>query len=248
MTGAAQDWEGCLNARDVGGLPITGGGRTACNSLFRADSLGHLTTAGIDAVRRCGVSRIVDLRYAGEGLPDAAHAAPHPFGGEEAYRAIPMFDPRVRGLDPELLLNGSTGEIYCASVDVNAKRIVAAISAIAAAPPGAVLVHCVAGKDRTGIVVALVLAAIGVEHQAIAEDYAASAEHLASRFAYELASEPDSFRRKLLQRRHATDPETMLTLLQHLDQRYGGATSYCSLHDVNDDLLSALRTRLIESA
>lgn len=242
------EWQGCLNARDVGGLPVVGGGRVRWNALLRADSLGHLTPGGVEAVRRCGVSRIIDLRYVGEGQPDAPHAAPHPFAPEEIYRCIPLFNPELPGIDPQLLAelraNGTTGEIYCASADHNGPRIAAAVSAIATAPSGAVVVHCAEGKDRTGIVIAVALAVAGVEHQQIAEDYAASAENLASRYAEELAAEADPGARNMLQRMHATDPETMLSLLDHLERRYGGVASYVRSNGVDDRQLIALRSRL----
>ena len=105
--------------------------------------------------------------------------------------------------------------------------------------------HCAAGKDRTGIVVALALAVAAVAHQVIAADYAASAGHLASRFADELVAEPDPERRQVLQRRQATDPQTLLTLLDHLESRYGGAAAYLRFHGVDDDQQVALRMRLI---
>ncbi len=107
------------------------------------------------------------------------------------------------------------------------------------------MVHCAEGKDRTGIVIALALAIAGVEHDQIAEDYAASAGYLAPRLSAALAAEVDPAARKRLQRGHATDPGTILTLLDHLESRYGGAASYLGIHGVQDAQLSALRTRLI---
>lgn len=59
-----------------------------------------------------------------------------------------MFDPSVEDIDPMILANGSTAEIYCASADHHGSRIAAAVPAIATAPPGPVLVRCAAGKDR----------------------------------------------------------------------------------------------------
>jgi len=95
-----------------------------------------------------------------------------------------MYDPAVVDVDPELLATGAPAEIYCASADHNGVRIANAVTAIASAPPDP-LSCTVAGKDRTGIVVALAHAVAGVGNEAIA-DCAASAGHLASRFADEL--------------------------------------------------------------
>lgn len=192
-----------------------------------------------------GVARIIDLRYPDEGLPRAGQLPAHPFADDpNVYRSIPMYDPAVVDVDPELLATGAPAEIYCASADHNGVRIANAVTAIASAPPGPVVVHCVAGKDRTGIVVAVALAVGGVSHQDIAEDYAASAMLLASRLAHALATEADPGRRETLPRWQATEPETMLTLLRHLDRRYGGAGPYLKSHGVDDAQLSALRERL----
>lgn len=237
------NWEGCLNARDVGGLPVVGGGQTRWNSLLRADSLGHLTWSGLEAVRSRSVSRIIDLRYPGEGNPDPATAS-HPFAQDGIYHPIPMFDPAVADIDPALLRNGTIAEVYCVSADHNGSRIASAIAAIASAPSGPVVVHCAAGKDRTGIVVALALRIAGVGLADIAADYAATARLLAPRLAVTLAKEPDPDRREFIQRWHATEPETMLALLGHIDRRYAGAGPYLQSHGVDDAQLSALRDRL----
>jgi len=139
-----------------------------------------------------GVAGIIDLRYPDEGLPRAGQLPAHPFADDpNVYRSIPMYDPAVVDVDPELLATGAPAEIYCASADHNGVRIANAVTAIASAPPGPGVVHCVAGNDRTGIVVALAHAVAGVGNEAIA-DCAASAGHLASRFADELARESDA--------------------------------------------------------
>lgn len=108
--------------------------------------------------------------------------------------------------------------------------------------------HCAEGKDRTGIVIALALAIAGVEHHQIAEDYAASAGHLASRYAAALTAEADPDARRIMQRGQATDSTTMLTFLDHLESQYGGADSYLGTHGVEDAELAALRARLVTSA
>jgi len=193
-------------------------------------------------------SRIIDLRFLGEGQPDAPHAAPHPFVNEEIYRCIPLFDPGVLGIEPQLLAElratGTTGEIYCASADHNGPRIAAAVAAIVSAPSGPVGVHCAEGKDRTGIVIALALAIAGVDRHQIAEDYAASAGHLASRFSAALSAEADPDARKMMRRGQATEPATMLTLLDHLESRYAGAASYLRSNGVDEHQLVALHSRL----
>ncbi len=237
-------WEGCLNARDVGGLPVTDGGHIRRNSLLRSDSLGYLSPSGVETVRRHGVSAIIDLRSPGEGSSAEASAVPHPFAEDSTYHSIPMFVPRAENLDPELLANATTAELYCAIVDRYGQRIGAAVAAIALAPPGPVVVHCADGKDRTGIVVAVVLSTLGVSNADIAEDYAESERRLATRLARLLAAESDMGIRALIQRHWPTAADTMVRLLEHVDQEYGGAAAYLRTHGVDDNALCILRDRL----
>lgn len=237
-------WEGCLNSRDVGGLPVAGGGHIRWNSLIRTDNLGYLNASGIETVRAHGVSRIIDLRFPGESAAGAAEVGPHPFIDGGIYCSIPMFVPGEAELAPELLVSGTTAEIYCAIGDQHAVRIAAAVAAISTAPPGPVVVQCADGKDRTGIVVAVALSVAGVENRPIADDYAISGQRLTTRLEAILAAEPDPRNRELIERHWATDPETMLTLLEHLDRRYGGAAGYLRTHGVDESIVSALRDRL----
>lgn len=82
-------WEGCLNSRDVGGLPVAGGGHIRWNSLIRTHNLGYLNASGIEKVRAHGVSRINDLRFPGESAAGAAEVGPHPFIDGGIYCSIP---------------------------------------------------------------------------------------------------------------------------------------------------------------
>src|SRR4051794_30244796 len=79
------DWEGCLNSRDVGGLPTIGGLQIRVGVLLRSDSHSRLTSAGVAAVRALGISRILDLRWEQEAAQD-----PSPFAGDPAYRNVPL--------------------------------------------------------------------------------------------------------------------------------------------------------------
>ncbi|MCW3842115.1 tyrosine-protein phosphatase [Micromonospora yasonensis] len=107
---------------------------------------------------------------------------------------------------------------YAPMLDHNPARIAAAFRVVVEAPPGGVVVHCHAGKDRTGVLVALLLAVAGVGADGIADDYAAT---------------------------EGCARETMLNTLTHLDQRYGGAASYLSRAGLEPGLMAAARSRLV---
>ncbi len=113
------------------------------------------------------------------------------------------------------------------------------------APDGGVLVHCAIGKDRTGILVALILAALGSPDRVIIEDYTRTGEADFTAFhAAELARIDDPERRaRLVDRMHAR-PDTIAGLLAHVDERFGGAAAYLRINGLVDSELQQLATRL----
>ena len=164
-----------LNARDLGGYPTTDGTVTKSRSLLRADDLAQLSPQGIEALTEFGIETVLDLRW-----PEEIAAAPSP---------VPQQLPRVRYVSVSLL--GDTPADWGALAGHCAKeewkravlnrlqpRLKQALAAIAGAGPGPLLFHCVAGKDRTGVIAALLLALADVVPAAIAADYAVSAANL----------------------------------------------------------------------
>jgi protein-tyrosine phosphatase len=200
------DWTGCRNFRDLGGLPTEDGGQVRANALLRSDAHDGLAAATIQAIRDGAVSRIVDLRWTWE-----CERNPSPFVAHQVYRHVPMLSEVLEYVPPP--------DSYGPMLDHNQQRIGAAFRTVADAPPGAVVVHCHAGRDRTGVLIALLLEVAGVQPQKIAEDYALSEDCSA---------------------------DTMLNTLAHLDHRYGGATSYLTTIGISGGTLHAVRGRLLE--
>ncbi|MEU8239555.1 tyrosine-protein phosphatase [Actinoplanes missouriensis] len=198
------DWPDCSNARDLGGTPTADGGTIRAGALIRSDSLGLLTPASVTALRDLGLALILDLRW-----PRECAADPSPFAGDPAYRNVPLLaDPM--GYDPP-------DDTYAPMLDHNAERIARAFRVIAAAPPGGVVVHCRGGRDRTGVLVALLLGLAGVEPATIAEDFA---------------------------RTPATEAAAMRATLTHADRRHGGVAAYLRDAGVPEEDLAAVRRRL----
>jgi protein-tyrosine phosphatase len=160
---------GTLNFRDAGGYPVAGGGTVAWRKLLRSDGLSRLDESGTAMLARLGLRTILDLRTSYE-----AEMAPSPdlasHGAVTVH--ISLIGEDFAGLPDEL------GEIYDFIVDERGAAIALAVRSLAS--PGALpgLVHCTAGKDRTGIVIAFVLAAIGVPDEVIAADYALTGVYL----------------------------------------------------------------------
>jgi protein-tyrosine phosphatase len=229
----------CRNIRDLGGLPTSYGGRIRAGALIRSDSLAQLTPAGVAALRGRGVRRIVDLRSVEEAAED-----PNPFADDPAYRLRPLIDP-VDDFDVAWVATQTMSTIYRVSVDRNARFITAGLAAIADAPAGPVLVHCAAGKDRTGMTVALALSVAGVPVDVIAEDYAYTAECLKDIHDSRLAALTDPAARLDLEEKQSSRPQTIVDMLDHVRQRYGGVPAYLLAHGFTRSRLTALRARLL---
>jgi protein-tyrosine phosphatase len=232
-------WPDCRNVRDLGGLPVAGGGRIRENALIRADSLERLTDEGAELLRKAGVVRIVDLRNV-----DEAAAATHAFVTDaELYRLIPMIDP-AREPERDKRAERTLADIYRSSLARNVKSIVDGVGAIADAPDGPVLVHCFAGKDRTGMVVALVLSVAGVADELIAQDYAYTEECLSEWRDSTLAGIADEQTRRTVLDRMSARPETMLSMLEFARTKYGGVPQYLAAHGMSPGSIQRLRDRL----
>jgi protein-tyrosine phosphatase len=240
-------WPSCFNARDLGGYATADGRRTRWRALFRADNMSHLTAEGRAALARDGVRTVVDL------LSDSDHRfdPPHPFRGSTSPDAVlryvhaPVLDESDAEAVAALDRATSVQEAYCARLDTSQRQYARIVRAVVEAPAGGVVFHCHAGLDRTGVVAALLLAAMGVPADTIADDYALSEERLGAFYDHYRAQIADPAERAAF-RRLAAPREFMLPVLAHLDARYGGAAAYLRAVGVAEDELARLRERFLE--
>ena len=230
------DWPGCPNARDVGGLPTADGRTIREGVLIRSESLQYLTLHGVDAVRRSGVSRILDLRGDGE-----VATAPTPFTGTPLAVRQPLQDPA----DPD---HGQPTIVQACTwmLDQRPELFAAAVKAIADEPDGAVVVHCHGGKDRTGMVVALALSIAGVPEEEIVADYFLTQQRLAAWLEEQLAEEPDTSQHPEMIEFRDTRAESIVAILRHLDEKYGGPEAYLRHGGLTAEDLAKLRARLVD--
>jgi protein-tyrosine phosphatase len=232
-------WDGCINVRDLGGQELTDGRTTCSGSIVRADSLRLLSPEGWTALVDYGVGTIIDLRTDGERDADPPGELP-----------VDVVHISVMDLDDDetvTVLEGarSTAEFYILALDRFRDRFAAVIAAVADAPPGPVVVHCQAGKDRTGLVSALLLRLAGVDIETIAADYGLSAANLAPRLDTWLEEAADEEERERMRSTSLTEPEYMVEVLTELDRRFGGVEDYLLAGGATREDLAAVRRRLV---
>jgi protein-tyrosine phosphatase len=235
------DLDGLANMRDVGGIPTSDGDKIIPGRLLRSDNLQTLTISDVDQLLGLGLTDVIDLRSDYE----AAQEGPGPLASSEVQihqfslfrewqvgvgepkpdvrpevmpeEALPWID-----LEPSVELDNQVASVYFSYLVDRPDSVLAALRTIARAP-GVALVHCAAGKDRTGTVVALALSVADAERQAIIDDYAASSERVeqvvarlkaSSTYAENLEGRPISS--------HLSRPEAMISLLRYIDETFGG--------------------------
>ncbi len=245
---------GPQNFRDLGGYPAADGCRVRWGRVFRADSLALLTDDDVRFLERLGLRLVCDLRG-----DDELHEQPNPLRGHEAFRywhhpvgetgVAPdewrrRFDSGEFGeIGPDWLARG-----YLRMLDERAEHLGAALRALAREESLPAVFHCTAGKDRTGVVAALLLLALGVPREVVIGDYALTSLFTGDRIR---AAEPWFRERGIAPEQVANlvsaRPDNMVKLLDHLDTRYGGADRF--LHEragLDDETLTQLRGALLE--
>jgi len=209
------------NLRPVGGTALQADHH---RTVYRANT----EPVGPDAYP-AGLSVVIDLRRV-----DETDAVPHPLATTTAYRSVPLFDPAA-----EIESAADAVELEDQYIDWLARHrtgIAEALRAVAATD-GDVLVCCSAGKDRTGIVSALLARHWGDGIDAVGEDYAASAAGLADRFARERAASTDPEATATAQR---CVPEIMTTVIEHVERRWGSVDGYLRAIGLQDAEIAAL--------
>jgi protein-tyrosine phosphatase len=239
------DWDGCLNVRDLGGHRTTDGGETRFGEIVRADSIRQLSDTGWRAAVDYGVRTVVDLRMDAEleadppaELPVDVLHLPFFYEDEEAFAEVEAASAAAADTA------SATREVYLVFLERFRANVAAAFAAVARAPDGTVVVHCMGGKDRTGLLVALLLRVAGVDDAQVAADYSVSEERLRPRHEAWLAEAGTDAERERVRRIAATPAESMLGVLTELERRYGSVEDYLRAGGLGDEELELVRKRL----
>ncbi len=237
--------EGCLNFRDLGGYRTRGGRRVRWGQLYRSDALHHMSVRDVQRVRdELGVRAVIDLRSSAEVTLDGMGPLATP---PVDYHHIPLFDGGRGDVEPEeipqdlghqyfLLLGAARGAIRC----------VLEILADATEPA---LFHCAAGKDRTGLISAVVLGLLEVEEAHIVEDYVFTSRNL-ERIIERLRQSPSYravFDRLPPQTLHA-EPDTMASFLDRVRKAHGSLREFSLGLGLASETVTLLEERLLEQA
>lgn len=258
MTDRWIELDGLVNMRDLGGLPTRDGGRTASGRLIRSDNLQDLSDADVThLVHAVGVSDIIDLRtevevhLEGPGPLRRVESLTHHHHSLIATRSEEDLDALAANAlavpwSPDGTRRDASfwAEHYLGYLAARPDSVAAALGVIADAP-GAAVVHCAAGKDRTGTVVAMALDVAGVPHEEIVADYVLTAERieaiigrLMSRPAYGHALSRQSIDEQ------SPKPESIEAILRAVDAGWGGAAGWLLDHGWTPADVEGLRHRL----
>jgi protein tyrosine/serine phosphatase len=243
----ALEWEGCLNVRDLGGLPTEDGRRTRLGGVVRSDNIRKLTDSGWRALADHGIELIVDLRWPEELAEDA----PRDVDIEVVHVSVlgPAVDPEyIEELDAQLASVDDVADHYAWSyvdwLERYRDRFGRVFVAIADAE-GGVVVHCMGGKDRTGVVSALLLRLAGVSLDAIGADYGVTAANLEPSTSRWIPAIEDPVERAKWEKLRGTPPDAMVRVVREIEDRYGDVASYLRAAGVDDERIERLRERLV---
>ncbi len=233
---------GTFNIRDLGGY-AAGPVETRWRRILRADGLHHLDEAGIAVLTGQGLTTVIDLRHDHElaSRPNPFHMHPG-----VAYHSVSLFERLAPG---DLSAGDLLLDLYIQALTTRQAAIGAVLTLIAEAPQGVVLFHCTAGKDRTGLVAALLLALAGVADATILDDYALTKPMIAPLLDRLIAEAEErgadiAALRPLL----ACEPQTMAATIAHILDNHGSVEGYLLAIGLSDATIARLKTRLLEDA
>ena len=242
-------WDGCLNVRELGGLPTADGGETRAGAIVRADSIHQLSETGWQALVDHGIRTVIDLRGDHEReddppaeLPVEVVHVPFMEASEAEWEEIAGEIEAAAAAAPNVA--SSTRDVYLIFLERFRDNVATAIRAVADAPPGGIVIHCVGGKDRTGLLSAFLLQLAGVPGNAIAADYALSEERLLPRHEAWFAAAESKEELERLQRISQTPAASMAGVFAELERRYGGVEGYLREAGVTEEELERARARL----
>jgi protein-tyrosine phosphatase len=231
---------GTYNLRDTGGYPATSG-TTRWGRLLRSDALHAVDEDGRAQLRELGLGLVIDLRSAEEQnhAPNALDGVGH------TEVRVPITSGSTASL-----LEFDLARIYAEFLEEHGPSLTHAVRMVATAGATPTLVHCAAGKDRTGLVIALALSAVGVAREDVIADYEVSEKHLGGAWrdalAARLARGGTDCPPEVLTSMVASPADLLRHTLEVMDAEHDGPVGYLRSHGMSEADLEALRRALVE--
>jgi protein-tyrosine phosphatase len=234
--------EGAVNFRDLGGYAASDGMRTRWRRLFRADGLGELTEADLTVLRSIGIRTVIDLRSGSELERGRFDVEAHPVAFHHFPFIAELPDAQEFDRRPGLL-----GTQYLEIVSDAGAQIKGTLGVLADPEALPAVFHCTAGKDRTGVLSAIVLSLLGVDEETVVADYALSGEAMLRLRAKLIVKYPEGRETiENIDEVFSAEPAQMEALLDHLRQEYGSVERYVAGLGVGPEVIEALRGSLLE--
>jgi protein-tyrosine phosphatase len=244
---------GAFNFRDLGGYPARDGRRTRWGRLFRSDTLHELTVADVEVLRSLGLATVIDLRTSRE----LDHTGRGPLGSEPiVYRhlsVIPEGDLSVvregegEAVGAPARPGEELGERYLWYLDTGRSALVDALMLVTEPANLPLVFHCAAGKDRTGVLAALVLDIVGVDPEVIVDDYLITAGRMELILGRYL-DDPAVVARmaEVPRNRFGVEAQSMEQFLGGLHDRFGGGRRWALASGAAPDSLDRMEDLLLE--
>lgn len=230
--------EGAYNVRDLGGYTTQDGRTTRWGTYLRADGLHRLTEESRSALVNIGVGTIIDLRH-GKEVEDKKNV----FADDSRvhYHHVSLINPA--SLATRQI--SSLGDMYIGMLEGSQAELLRVFTLLSDHDRPAALYHCAAGKDRTGVVSALLLDLAGVPHATITEDYSLTAVCIAPIMDELRGDRPTDMPADLYENFIGCDPANMDSMLRHLTGRYGNAESYLLAIGLTGERIQEIKERLV---
>lgn len=230
-----------INCRELGGMPLNGGKIFRKGLFLRSGSPEYLNSEQIRQVKDYGVKNVIDLRAVEELKGTGNPFAEDP---DVAFHSVPLFNGDPNGDDDktmEFILTHTLGDYYVIIGQEMGDRLVR-IMRILLNSNGLTLFHCAHGKDRTGVVAAILYLLSGASRENIVTNYAVSYEYLRDFLAPSMAKLPDGMKHIL-----RSDAGNMVTFLDYIDTEWNGdVTNLLTANGMSADEIEALRAKCIE--
>lgn len=235
---------GCFNLREVSGLPAARGLVVRPGVLFRSDTLHRVGRDAMSPLRDRGIRTVIDLRTATEQQRNRFDAGTVL---DASLVHLPLFDHVQYTSTRKHFAEEDVPAHYMRMVDQGTTSLGEIARIVADRDRLPVLVNCTAGKDRTGIVVALVLSVLEVDDDIIAADYGKTESGRAAREEYLGRFEPDhlALLKTLPESRRRADPQTMRIFLERFRQAYGSAEQFLGAASGDPSVGERIRASLL---